>query len=96
MNPSFFESLERSRLGVGQPRLDAAFRKNPPSFAGLYQQEFDYATAHPVANRCHLFAFLQLAQFRQPDKFRRERQVPNLRPTVIRDPHADNSLQQIA
>jgi hypothetical protein len=50
MNPSFFKSLQGSGLRGRKAWFHAAFRKNPPSAAGLNQQEFNAAFAHAVTD----------------------------------------------
>jgi len=77
MNPRLLEGLQRRRLSVGQPRFGAALGKSPPPAAtSPNQQELDAAAAHPVANRGDLFAFAQLAKFRQSNELSRCRMSP--------------------
>ncbi len=78
MNPRFLERLECSGLSVRQPWFRAALGKSPaPAAAGLNQQEFDLASAHAIADRCHLFAFAQLAKLRQSNELSHRLMRPN-------------------
>jgi hypothetical protein len=64
MNASLFKSLEGSGLGVREARFSAAFGENPTSAAGLYQQEFNAASANAVTNSGDL-----LPSFRKPGRW---------------------------
>ena len=56
VNAGFFEGLQGSGLGVSQSWLSMALRKNPASFTGLHQKEFDVAASAAKANGGDLFA----------------------------------------
>ena len=60
MHARLFESLESRSLSVTQPRLRAAFGESPSPAASLYQQEFNAAAAHSIADRRDLLAAPQL------------------------------------
>jgi hypothetical protein len=61
MNSRFFESLQGSRLSVGQTWFDPTLGESPAAAAGPNQKKFNGAGADPVANRSDLFAFAQFA-----------------------------------
>jgi len=84
VNPSFLERFERRYLGVGQARFSTALGKGPAAAtACLYEQEFDFCTAHAVADCRDLLAFSQFAQLGQSKKRRRLRLLLGFR----RDKH---------
>jgi hypothetical protein len=65
MNSGFFESLERSSLGVGQSRFGAAFGKSPASIAARpHQEKFDVSAADAVADSSYLLPSPQAAKLR--------------------------------
>ena len=68
VDPSLFERLQSRCLSVGQPRLRAAFGKDPASAASLHQEKFYCPTAYPVTDRRDLLASPQLSQLRQTKK----------------------------
>jgi hypothetical protein len=75
MNSRFFESLERSRLGVGQAWIGAALGESPASVAAGFNQQkldifaFDVPAADPVTNRSDLFASPQFPKMCQAKEF---------------------------
>lgn len=63
MDTRLFHRFKRRRLGMGQSRFGAALGKGPAAAAsGTHQKDLDFAAAHTVTNRRHLFTFAQLVQ----------------------------------
>jgi hypothetical protein len=56
VNASFLEGFQGSGLSVSQSWFSMALRKNPASFTGLHQKEFDVAASAAKANGGDLFA----------------------------------------
>jgi len=72
MNSRLFESLEGSRLGVGQPRFRVALGESPMTAIGPNQQKLDPDTAKPVANCSDLIASAEPAKLRQAKELNRK------------------------
>jgi hypothetical protein len=61
MDTGLFKGLERRRLSMRKPRLNASFWESPMPIASAYEEKLNFGAADTVTNRCYLLAFTELA-----------------------------------